>query len=144
MDRREYALELFSEMMKIRHGPGKKIDNMSRGEMAMMGCLTFKMNGHTPAEISRELEISTAAVANTLNKLEEKGLIERKADAVDRRKVNVYLTEKGRNFSKEREGEMIEDLSKLLSILENEEVEQLITIVRKIGNKANKEGKNDV
>ena len=136
MKYRKYAEALCGYMASFHRGPGKRIKEMSRGEMAMMYCITAKMDGHTPVEISRELEISSAAVASTMNKLENKGLIKRKADSTDRRKVTVHLTKKGRDFSREREEEMMRDLATLLEVLDEDEVKALVSTVRKLSESA--------
>jgi DNA-binding MarR family transcriptional regulator len=55
------------------------------------------INSHTdkPAEIARMLDVSPPAISFLLEKLEEKGLIERNLSTVDRRRIELALTEKG-------------------------------------------------
>lgn len=50
----------------------------------------------TPAELAREAMISTSAVAQRLNRLEARGLIERTVNPSDGRGTLVTLTEAGR------------------------------------------------
>lgn len=48
-----------------------------------------------PAEIARMLDVSPPAVSFLLEKLEEKGLIERSLGTTDRRRIELALTEEG-------------------------------------------------
>lgn len=56
----------------------------------MIGNLTDK-----PTEMARMLGVKPPAVSFLLEKLEEKGLVERRLGAVDRRRIELALTEKG-------------------------------------------------
>lgn len=56
--------------------------------------------GISQKEIAEKMEISPAAVAVTLKKLEVAGFIERSTSADDSRVNNIHLTEKGREITK--------------------------------------------
>lgn len=58
-----------------------------------------KEEGISQKEIAEKMEISPAAVAVTLRKLEVSGLIERQTSADDSRVNNISLTEKGREIA---------------------------------------------
>ncbi|GHO50205.1 MarR family transcriptional regulator [Ktedonospora formicarum] len=47
------------------------------------------------SEIARELHISCAAATKAVTRLEHKGLVSRSADPMDRRYVNVNVTQAG-------------------------------------------------
>jgi DNA-binding MarR family transcriptional regulator len=53
-------------------------------------------NELTPTELYRGLLLSSSAMTNRLDRLEERGLVERIPDAADRRKIRVALTDAGR------------------------------------------------
>lgn len=55
----------------------------------------------TQKDLAERLDVSTAAVAVTLKKLEENGYIDRKADEGDTRFNRIALTEKGEAILKE-------------------------------------------
>ena len=55
----------------VRRGPSKKLQEISEGEMAMLGYLVYEEDETTPTELSSQLDLSTARVANTLNSLEK-------------------------------------------------------------------------
>jgi DNA-binding MarR family transcriptional regulator len=57
----------------------------------------------TPSEVSRRMTIpvTTATLTGILDTLERNGYIERRRHPTDRRRVNLYLTGKGRRVTKE-------------------------------------------
>jgi DNA-binding MarR family transcriptional regulator len=52
----------------------------------------------TASELARESLLSSGAMTNRIDRLEERGLVEREADPDDRRGVIVRLTEEGREL----------------------------------------------
>ncbi|MET7915415.1 MarR family transcriptional regulator [Streptomyces avermitilis] len=71
---------------------------LSRPEFDVLG--TLRRTGHelTPGEIARETFSSGAAVTKRLKQLTERGLVERRGDARDRRVAHVRLTDAGREL----------------------------------------------
>lgn len=128
----EMARELFSYMRVFQKGPVRRAQELSQGEMAMLAYLTFEESEVTPTELSNHFNLSTARVANTLNSLEKKRYIERIHDSIDRRKVIVHITDTGRQFSKKKMEETVEDLSDMLNDLGEEDAADFLRIMRKI------------
>ncbi|MEN7530317.1 MULTISPECIES: MarR family winged helix-turn-helix transcriptional regulator [unclassified Cupriavidus] len=66
-----------------------------------MGILLALMRGaaSTPLEISRALGIDTGLMTRMLDKLENKGLLQRQRSEEDRRVVHLLLTDKGRSVA---------------------------------------------
>ncbi|WP_159765832.1 MarR family winged helix-turn-helix transcriptional regulator [Streptomyces sp. HM190] len=71
---------------------------LTRPEFDVLGSL--RRTGHelTPSEIARETFASGAAVTKRLKVLGERGLVERRGDARDRRVAHVRLTDTGRDL----------------------------------------------
>ncbi|MPY57032.1 MarR family winged helix-turn-helix transcriptional regulator [Streptomyces spongiae] len=71
---------------------------LARPEFDVLG--TLRRTGHelTPSEIARETFSSGAAVTKRLKLLTERGLVERRGDARDRRVAHVRLTDAGRDL----------------------------------------------
>ncbi|WP_409473812.1 MarR family winged helix-turn-helix transcriptional regulator [Streptomyces sp. HC307] len=69
---------------------------LSRPEFDLLGAL--RRTGHelTPGELARETFSSGAAVTKRLKQLTERGLVERRGDARDRRVAHLRLTDAGR------------------------------------------------
>lgn len=56
-------------------------------------------NGSTTAsQLAREVALSQATITGILDRLEARGLITRRRDAQDRRRVNLEVTEEGRSL----------------------------------------------
>ncbi|MGW1006920.1 MarR family winged helix-turn-helix transcriptional regulator [Streptomyces sp. NPDC002520] len=71
---------------------------LSRPEFDLLGAL--RRTGHelTPGELARETFSSGAAVTKRLKHLTERGLVERRGDARDRRVAHLRLTDAGRDL----------------------------------------------
>lgn len=57
-----------------------------------------RKEGMSQKEISANLHISAPTVAVSMKRLEKSGLIERKSDEQDQRRIRIYLTERGREL----------------------------------------------
>ncbi len=64
-------------------------------------CLRYldRFGPHTPSELAREAALSQATVTGILDRLESRGLVERRRDNKDRRRISIYLTSEGRRLS---------------------------------------------
>ena len=132
MNNKEMAKQLFMLVGLMQREPIKKMQKVSQGEMAMLGFLTYEKSETNPKELSERFNLSTARVANTLNSLERKEYIKRVHDSLDRRKVMVYITEKGKEVFTETEKEALNEFSKLLSYLGENDSLCLLEIIDKI------------
>ena len=126
------AKQLFMLVGLMQREPIKKMQKISQGEMAMLGFLMYEKSETNPKELSKRFNLSTARVANTLNSLERKEYIKRVHDSSDRRKVMVYITEKGKEVFTEAEKEALNEFSKLLSYLGENDSLCLMEIIDKI------------
>jgi DNA-binding MarR family transcriptional regulator len=86
----------------------------------------------TPTALSRSLLISSGAMTNRLDRLEERGLIERAPDADDGRKVQVSLTPAGRELIDDVMVVHTTDLEGLLGFVDGEAREQLNALLQGI------------
>ena len=126
------AKQLFMLVGLMQREPIKKMQKISQGEMAMLGFLMYEKSETNPKELSERFNLSTARVANTLNSLERKEYIKRVHDSLDRRKVMVYITEKGKKVFTETEKDALNEFSKLLSYLGENDSLCLLEIIDKI------------
>ena len=60
--------------------------------------LLWEQDGLTQREISQELGLTPPTTVAAMDNLEGKGLIKRSRNTEDRRKVNIYLTKRGRDL----------------------------------------------
>ncbi|MCX5339439.1 MarR family winged helix-turn-helix transcriptional regulator [Streptomyces atratus] len=68
---------------------------LTRAEFDLLGAVRRTNRELTPGELARETFSSGAAVTKRLRVLQERGLVDRRGDARDRRVAHVRLTEEG-------------------------------------------------
>jgi MarR family multiple antibiotic resistance transcriptional regulator len=86
----------------------------------------------TPSEAARRADIDSGAMTRLLDRLENKGLIQRRASQNDRRSVRLEITDLGREKVKAL-GPVVEDLSRqLCKSLSRGEQEDLIALLAKL------------
>jgi DNA-binding MarR family transcriptional regulator len=89
------ANKYFSQLLQImveRHG-------VTTAQWHFLRAL-WDQDGITQAELSKRVGIMTPTTVVALNTLEKKGLIARHAHPTDRRKLNVFLTKRGRRLER--------------------------------------------
>ena len=118
------------QMKKINHQ--QIIDESLRGEIFTLLYLRDRKNNVLPGEISEIMQISSARVATILNNLENKGLIERQIDKMDRRRILVSLTPLGKENSDKHYHVVINQISKMFELLGEKDAEEFIRIMNKI------------
>ncbi len=85
-----------------------------------------------PGDLASELGITPASVSGLLTRLEARGLIERRPDQLDRRKVWVSLSERGGRVAGERRTTFDAHRDQLLSDWDPEEMETLAVLLAKL------------
>lgn len=99
----------------------------------------YKKDGISQDKLANILLMNKAAVTRALTKLEKNGYVKRRKNRIDRRNNYIYLTEK----AKKLESVMMETVDSWTRILakelKSEERQQLIKLLRKMGENAVKE-----
>ena len=105
------------------------------------------------------MKTSSARVAAALNNLERKGMIVRKAEEKDRRKIRVELTGKGEEQAKQWQKMPLCMVTRLMEQMGEEDAKQMLHILKRIneimpqidccdsvnkGEKDNRGGKDDI
>ena len=85
-----------------------------------------------PSKLSESLLVSSGTLTNRLDRLEAKGLIERRPNPEDRRSVEVALTERGRRIADEAVTEHVENEQRMLSSLTAKERRTLDELTSKL------------
>ena len=133
MDYVQLAKELFQCLVNSKKAPANRgVDDISRGEMAVLSYLVVEHNGATASEISERFEIMASRVTAIVNGLLRKGFIEKINDAQDKRKSYIYYTEEGKDFSQSKYEEAINDLEGLLRFLGEEDAKEHVRIMKKV------------
>lgn len=98
------------------------------GQYAVLQCL-WDENGQTAKQIADRLGLDASTVTGILDRMEQKGLIEKRVDPKDRRALKVLLTPKGEGL-KDPLNEAIDSANrKALQGLSEEESETLRRIL---------------
>ena len=84
------------------------------------------------ALFQKSVSLSPATVTEMLDKLEASGFVERKKDGSDSRRLQVYITDRGRVAATEMEAERIRAVSELFAVLSPDEVSELERLVSKL------------
>lgn len=133
MDSHALARELLTLMFSLNKSrPQRRINESMRGENFAMHYIIFHDGPVQPSEISKFMNISTARAAATLNSLERKGLITRRIDLSDRRRILVELTEQGRAFAEQQQEQMLSHTTELLDRLGEPDATEGIRILRRV------------
>lgn len=95
--------------------------------------LLYSKGPHPVQKISETLSIPSGSITYVVDKLEKQGLVERQPNPTDRRASNVVLKEKGKTLFDEIFPKHVETISRNFSFINNEEKEQLIDLLKRIG-----------
>lgn len=72
----------------------RAVTTMSDGQFAALAVLRYR-GPHTLTALADREGVTAPSMNRTVNCLEEEGYVTREPDAVDRRKVNIAITDKG-------------------------------------------------
>ncbi len=86
----------------------------------------------TPAQLIAFFGFSHARLTKILGDLEAQGYVERRGHASDRRRVIVYLTDKGRALAELRYNELRSNVTRLLEYLGEEDAVHYTRILQKM------------
>lgn len=137
-DQSQLDLRLFRVWGKASAALSKNIQEDIEGynlnlEYFMILELLYSKGPHPVQKISETLSIPSGSITYVVNKLEKLGLVERRSNPNDGRAFNVVLTEKGEALFNEIFPKHVATISRNLSFISNEEKEQLIELLKKIG-----------
>lgn len=104
---------------------------VNRAQGHLMGLLLAE-DGMTQKDLSKELKIRPASLGELVSKLEQSGYVERRTNEKDKRILNVYLTDQGRNSARESMQARIEMVDSIFSGLSEEEKLQLSKLMSKL------------
>lgn len=110
---------------------GIQEESVSDGYRRMFRTLCVR-DGLTQVELARAAGLTSPSVSAALNKMEADGLVKRVPDEKDRRKVYVFITEKGRELDRELIDRCHEIESVMLRGISESERNELMTLLRRM------------
>ena len=96
----------------------------------------YRGQANTPSGLARIIPVDTAAISRQLDKLKDKGLIQRRRSARDRRSIRLGLTPAGRELVPKLVPCVQANNAKFLKGITDEEHAALINIIGKMLNNA--------
>jgi DNA-binding MarR family transcriptional regulator len=108
--------------------------DLTNGDWKVLCSLHWKGKPHrrSAGELARFADLSSGAMTNRLDQLEQAGLAKRRPDPDDRRGVQVELTPKGLRLHKEAIGVQAEKEAMLAEALTDREKTQLNDLLRRV------------
>ncbi|HET6380195.1 MAG TPA: MarR family transcriptional regulator [candidate division Zixibacteria bacterium] len=107
---------------------------LDRGEWWLLGAL--RRSGppyrRSPGHLAQEMGLSSGAMTNRLDRLEERGLVRRLPDPNDRRSLQVELTDAGWQMWQDSVSVQAQKEQLIASALSPEEKEQLNDLLRRL------------
>ena len=105
--------------------------NITAEQWGILNCLWEKEGIHQSA-IAEKVGKDRHSIARMLNRLEKNGFIRRVPTHEDRRRLNIFLTDSGRNVKEKLVPISLDFLKKAFSGLRQEETAELIRILKHI------------
>jgi DNA-binding MarR family transcriptional regulator len=105
---------------------------LTHGEWAVLGMLRRADERLTPGQLARQADLSTGAMTNRLDRLEQAGLVTRMPDPDDRRSVRVELTDAGRVAWEASVGVQAQKEELVVSALSKGERRELNDLLRRL------------
>lgn len=127
-------------MQRIVKAIGRRMDetlrefDLSHGEWGMLGHLTMSGPPYrsSPGQLAEKEGLSSGAMTNRLDRLEEAGLVRRLPDPKDRRGLHIELTDKGHELWVGALGAQASKEAAIAAALSKKELAQLNALLRKV------------
>lgn len=113
----------------------KQIHDSVHGENFVLFFISQNGGKVIPSDISNEMGISSARVAAALNSLEKKGLIARRIDAEDRRRILIDLTDLGKEQVESHYRMIMSMIKNMLQYLGEKDASEFIRIMKRLAEK---------
>ena len=102
------------------------------GQYAVLRCL-WDENGQTARKLAERLSLDGSTITGILDRMEQRGLIEKLADPKDRRALQVMLTEAGSKLQEPLSQAIMDANRKALLNLDEKQAEVLKQMLQDIG-----------
>jgi len=127
-------IELFFEFSRLMKGNMAVKSELANLSMLQMQALVFVATNPnvTMSEIAKSFSIELSSASSLIDHLHEMGIVQRKHDTKDRRKICIILTKKGVELVKAGKKIRTQRMEKILSFLSEAEKGQLQKILEKL------------
>ena len=125
---------LFRRLMQGSYLYNKELDKKYQVSLPQLSSL-LALNEHgslPPSQIAKYIMVKSSTVTGIIDRLEQKGLVERSRVSLDRRIITVSLTEKGRKLAENAPPPMQKKIVDGLNKLSEQEKEQIVKALTKL------------
>ena len=129
-------------MFRTARGMKKILDarlsefNVTSSQASVLNTL-FSSDGISLSDIGKSVHLDKPAITGLADRMEKDGLVERRRTSSDRRIIQLFLTEKGRNLYNTIETIIIEVDQQLVKGIVTQEIETLHEMLQGIWDQAN-------
>lgn len=108
----------------------RTVQDSIRGEYGVLRYLLYVQDNVSAGRLTEQLHVVPGRMTDILKSLENKGFISRRRNEEDRRKVNVCITEKGREEAREMRSYISKEYQGMFKILGKKDTEELIRLLK--------------
>ena len=134
VDRTKEIIWLIRRLMQAAELYTKELDKKYQVSAPQLSCLLALLeNGPLPpSQIAKHIMVNSSTVTGIIDRLEQKGFVERSRISPDRRVITVSLTEKGTVLAENAPPPLQEKIVDGLKKLPPEEVESIVQALSKL------------
>ncbi len=123
-------LQYIKSNAKLKHQ--RATEDFTHGEMSILGYLHFAENGICPISLCNAVGMTTPRMSAALKRLTDKGLVKRRSDDFDRRRVHIFITEDGNALVEERYEKLRDDVAAVLEALGEADAREYVRILGRL------------
>lgn len=124
----ESLYNLLAELLNRKQN--RKVLDSIRGEYGVLRYLSFVQDKVSAGILTDQLHVVPGRMTDILNSLENKKMVERRADEEDRRRVLVCITDEGKQQAYEMRQEISKEYQGMFQILGREDTLELIRLLK--------------
>lgn len=138
------ALEFLQRLWRLNHAMERLSSHMDKQlgitaqQRLILRCIG-KQPALAPSHLARMLHLDPGTISASLNRLEDRGLLNRKRDGIDKRRAYLSLTAKGRALDVPSEGTVESAVEKLLAGVAAREVTTVLAVLTDLSQKLESE-----
>lgn len=129
-------------MFRTARGMKKMLDaklsefNVTSSQATILNTLS-NLDGQSLSDIGKSVHLDKPAITGLADRMEHDGLVERRRTSSDRRIIQLFLTEKGKNLYNTIEKIIVEVDQELVKTLADQEIRTLHKLLQCIWDKSN-------
>jgi DNA-binding MarR family transcriptional regulator len=125
-----YMMRVFDKLERLSSEDIERFD-VTQAQFGVLAHLSAQ-EGISQQELSEKLFVTKGNVCGLIDRMEKRGLVERRFDPEDRRSNLLFLTEEGRKLARRAVPSHEQFMSEQMSALTHEEQQTLRALMRKL------------